>query len=200
MRMDELVKELIPLLQYLIPGFVASWIFYTLTSFKRPDTFGQIVQALIFTFFIHGVVAGIGGLLIYIGKAWVVWGLWDQKAVAIWSAVIAILLGLFACFLVNKGYLHAILRFVGITVKTSCPNEWFSAFNRYKRFVVLHLKDDRRIYGWPEEWPSEPYSGQFVILDPAWLDEEGKEYPLGVEAFVIDATQVQWAELSTKTW
>lgn len=198
--MDELVKEVIPLLQYLIPGFVAAWIFYTLTSFKRPDTFGQIVQALIFTFFIHGIVTGIGELLIAAGNAGRVWGVWGQKAIAIWSAVIAVLLGLLACFLVNKGYLHAFLRFARITVKTSCPNEWFSAFNRYKRFVVLHLKDDRRIYGWPEEWPSEPYSGQFVILDPAWLDEDGKEYPLGVEAFVIDAMQVQWAELSKKTW
>lgn len=45
--MDDLVKEVIPLLQYLIPGFVSTWIFYTLTAFKRPDTFGQIVQALI---------------------------------------------------------------------------------------------------------------------------------------------------------
>jgi len=198
--MDELVKEVIPLLQYLIPGFVATWIFYTLTSFKRPDTFGQIVQALIFTFFIHGIVTGIGLLLTAIGnKGWVL-GVWDQRAIAIWSAVVAVLLGLFACFLVNKGYLHAFLRWARITVKTSCPNEWFSAFSRYKRFVVLHLKDERRIYGWPEEWPSDPNGGQFVILDPAWLDKDGKESPLDVEALVIDASQVQWAELSKKTW
>jgi len=57
--MDDLVKEVIPLLQYLIPGFVSTWIFYTLTAFKRPDTFGQIVQALIFTFVIHWMVLGL---------------------------------------------------------------------------------------------------------------------------------------------
>lgn len=198
--MDELVKEVIPLLQYLIPGFVATWIFYTLTSFKRPDTFGQIVQALIFTFFIHGIVVGIGLLAMAIGSKGLVLGVWDQSAISIWSAVVAVLLGLFACFLVNKGYLHAFLRWAGITVKTSCPNEWFSAFNRYKRFVVLHLKDGRRIYGWPEEWPSDPSGGQFVIQDPAWLDKDGNESPLDVEAFVIDVSQVQWAELSKMTW
>ena len=44
--MDDLVKEIIPLLQYLIPGFLSAWVFYSLTAFKRPDTFGQIVQAL----------------------------------------------------------------------------------------------------------------------------------------------------------
>lgn len=42
--MDGLVKEVIPLLQYVLPGFLAAWIFYSLTAFKRPDTFGQIVQ------------------------------------------------------------------------------------------------------------------------------------------------------------
>lgn len=51
--MDDLVKEIIPLLQYLIPGFLAAWIFYSLTAFKKPDTFGQIVQALIFTLVIQ---------------------------------------------------------------------------------------------------------------------------------------------------
>jgi hypothetical protein len=66
--MDDLVKEVIPLLQYLIPGFVSTWIFYTLTSFKRPDTFGQIVQALIFTFVIHGVVLGIGAIGLWVGS------------------------------------------------------------------------------------------------------------------------------------
>lgn len=54
--MDDLVKDIIPLLQYLIPGFLSTWIFYSLTAFKRPDTFGQIVQALIFTFVIQGAV------------------------------------------------------------------------------------------------------------------------------------------------
>jgi hypothetical protein len=65
--MDDLIKEVIPLLQYLIPGFLAAWIFYSLTAFKRPDTFGQIVQALIFTFVIQSLVAGLGALMLVIG-------------------------------------------------------------------------------------------------------------------------------------
>ena len=65
--MDDLVKEMIPLLQYLIPGFLAAWIFYSLTAFKRPDTFGQIVQALIFTLVIQALVASLGYLFLLIG-------------------------------------------------------------------------------------------------------------------------------------
>lgn len=66
--MDGLVKEVIPLLQYLLPGFLAAWIFYALTAFKRPDTFGQIVQALIFTFVIQSLVVGLGSLLLLAGE------------------------------------------------------------------------------------------------------------------------------------
>ncbi|MCF4998544.1 hypothetical protein GIW69_23595 [Pseudomonas syringae] len=75
--MDDLVKDLIPLLQYLIPGFLSAWIFYSLTAFKRPDTFGQIVQALIFTLVIHGTVLGIGGFFFWVGKGGILGGVWD---------------------------------------------------------------------------------------------------------------------------
>jgi len=61
--MDDLVKEIIPLLQYLIPGFLSAWVFYSLTAFKRPDTFGQIVQALVFTFVIQGAVLAVGNFV-----------------------------------------------------------------------------------------------------------------------------------------
>jgi hypothetical protein len=42
----------------------------------------------------------------------------------------------------------------------------------------LHLNDERRIYGWPEEWPSDPRAGYFSIAEAEWIeavdDEEGK--------------------------
>lgn len=198
--MDDLVKEVIPLLQYLIPGFLTAWIFYTLTAFKRPDTFGQIVQALIFTFLIHLVVVGIRKSLILIGDSWFALGDWNSKVEASWSAVVSILIGLFSCFLANSDKLHRWLRNKGVTVQTSYPTEWFSAFTEYKRFVVLHLKDERRLYGWPSEWPSEPTSGQFVIRDPSWLDNDGNEIALTADAIVIDSDKVQWVEFSLKTW
>ncbi|OPK06515.1 hypothetical protein BZ163_30520 [Pseudomonas sp. VI4.1] len=57
------------MLQYLIPGFITAWIFYSLTAFRRPDTFGQIVQALIFTFVIHSAVVLIKTGLFWFGES-----------------------------------------------------------------------------------------------------------------------------------
>ncbi|WP_220814876.1 DUF6338 family protein [Pseudomonas paralcaligenes] len=198
--MDELVKEVIPLLQYLIPGFLTAWIFYSFTAFRRPDTFGQIVQALIFTFIIQLLVAPIE-----IGAKWFgehVWscGEWTATTKAMWSGVMALILGGVSCYFACNDKLHKWLRDKRITKKTSYPTEWYSAFTEYPRFVVLHLVDDRRIYGWPLHWPTEPMQGQFVIQDPSWLDEKGGEIPLPSDIFTIDASRVQWVEFSQKTW
>ncbi|MCQ2996046.1 DUF6338 family protein [Pseudomonas syringae] len=198
--MDDLVKEVIPLLQYLIPGFFTAWIFYSLTAFKRPDTFGQIVQALIFTFVIHGFVFLMGAGLLEIGQRGFSIGIWDEKAQASWAGIFAVLIGSLSCYFANNDSLHAWLRKKKITKQTSHPSEWFSAFSKKQRFVVLHLVDERRIYGWPSEWPSEPTQGQFVIEDPSWLDDDGSEMPLAADLFVIDASRVQWVEFTRKTW
>jgi hypothetical protein len=195
--MDEVVKEVIPLLQYLIPGFLTAWIFYSLTAFKRPDTFGQIVQALIFTFVIHGGVLLVQETLLWGGNRWGALGEWSAKADAFWSFVLAVSVGLMACYLANNDRLHGWLRARGVTRKTSHPTEWFSAFAGHKRFVVLHFTDERRLYGWPLEWPSEPKDGQFVIQEPAWLDERGNEFPLALDLIVVDASSIRWVEFTT---
>lgn len=193
--MDDLVKEVIPLLQYLIPGFFTAWIFYSLTAFKRPDTFGQIVQALIFTFVIHLIVNLAETIFMFIGSKGLVLGRWDQTAITIWSFLTAVSLGLLSCYSATSDNLHSLLRKINFTRQTSSPCEWYSAFARHERFVVLHLLDERRLYGWPLEWPSEPAHGQFVIQDPCWLTEKGEE-SFGAEFFVIDVSKVSWVEFA----
>jgi hypothetical protein len=34
---------------------------------------------------------------------------------------------------------------------------------------VLHLKDGRRIFGWPLQWPSDPTAGYFELVESKWL-------------------------------
>ena len=88
----------------------------------------------------------------------------------------AVLLALLATYCSNNDTLHGILRKLRITKETSDPSEWYSAFARQDpRYVVLHLKDRRRIYGWPEEWPGQPDQGHFRIAEPEWLDSNKTE-------------------------
>jgi uncharacterized membrane protein YjjP (DUF1212 family) len=42
-------NEVVGVLVFLLPGLVASAMFYSLTAHAKPNEFGQVVQALIFT-------------------------------------------------------------------------------------------------------------------------------------------------------
>lgn len=194
--MDDLVKDVIPLLQYLIPGFLSAWIFYSLTAFQRPDTFGQIVQALIFTFVIHGAVLGIGAICLWVGSKGFSVGKWDAKAEIAWAFAFSLLLGFSACYLAINDKLHAWLRSRNVTKQSSYPSEWFCAFAQYERFITLHLSDERRVLGWPVEWPRESANGQFVMQFPRWLDDDGQPTSYGAEFLLIDSANVKWVEFS----
>jgi Family of unknown function (DUF6338) len=196
--MDDLVKEVIPLLQYLIPGFLSAWIFYSLTAFKRPDTFGQIVQALIFTFVVQGAVWAIGSLCLWVGSKGFSLGRWDTKAETMWAFVVSVTLGLLSCYLATNDKLHGWLRSRNVTKQSSYPSEWLSIFAQHHRLITLHLNDERRVFGWPVEWPPEASNGQFVMQNPCWLDADGKEVPFGAEFLLIDSGKVKWVEFGPK--
>ncbi len=67
-------------------------------------------------------------------------------------------------------------------------------------YVVLHLKDERRLYGWPIEWPSLHDRGHFLLVQASWL-KDTEEIPIkGVESILIDVNDVRWVEFMEKTW
>ena len=61
-------------------------------------------------------------------------------------------------------------------------------------YVVLHLKGQRRLYGWPEEWPSRPDEGHFRIAEGEWLIEDERRPAKGVSAILIPAGEVEMVE------
>ena len=112
--METFAKDFVTLLQYLLPGFVAAWIFYSLTSYPKPSQFERVVQALIFTIFIESFVYLLKKMLLAIGNKWPLFK-WDLHSDVIWSIVIAILFGIFFSYYVNNDKFHKILRYLNIT-------------------------------------------------------------------------------------
>ena len=79
--------------------------------------------------------------------------------------------------------------------RTSYPSEWYGAFARQKRWVILHLNDGRRVYGWPEEWPDQSDKGHFVLDEPEWLLDTNKRAPMfRVKRFMLPAPEVKMVE------
>jgi hypothetical protein len=200
--MPEVSKELIVLLQYLVPGFLVAWIYFGVTSHQKPSQFERVVQALIYSLFVHFLVTGERLAALEIGS-WKKLGAWTAESDLFASLVTAIILGTIFSYLINSDRIHGILRKCGISTRSSHPSEWCTAFDTKKSYIVVHLKDDRRIYGWPHIWPADPTKGHLLIIHASWLiDETESEGDLTATnaahqqevQILIDVVDIKWVE------
>ena len=191
---ETITKEAIGLIAYLLPGFVAAWIFYALTSHPKPSQFERTVQAIIFTFAIQVTLPAVRWILFLVG-GFVALGKWDEEARQAVSLVLALFLGFVLAYYTNSDKLHRFLRKLKITNRTSHPSEWYCVFSEKVTLVILHLIDGRRLYGWPKEWPIEPGKGQFYMMIPSWIDENDNLIDLPqLDGILISAKEVKWVE------
>ena len=184
-------SEIVAVITFLLPGFVAAAVFYSLTSHPKPGDLDKIVQALVFTMVGRAAGQGIELAASAFGleTAWA--AQWDLAI----SVAIAVTVAFIAAWVANTDWLYAILRKIGVTNSSSHPSEWYSAFVANKDcYVVLHLKGQRRIFGWPAEWPNRPDRGHFRITYGEWLAENAAATKSGVLEVVIPAPQVNMVE------
>lgn len=187
--------DLLTIFYKLLPGFLAAAAFHSLTPYPKRDVPDRIVAALIFTLFAQLGVAVIREALLWTGSHVVVIGPWTTQTELGWGAAIGVLLGVVWSHAINNGKTHSFLRKWGTTKKTSLPSQWYSAFASLERFVVLHLKDGRRVMGWPRQWPDEPENGHFLLELPIWLLNDGNIAPMDqIEAFLVAGSDVKCVE------
>jgi Family of unknown function (DUF6338) len=189
-----IARDLPTLVFMLLPGFVAAGVFHTLTSHPKASEFERLIQALIFTTFLKLITILLKGALLEVGRLFSV-GRWTPDVEIGWSITLAVPLGLIFAWFANTDTFHRFARAQGLSARTSYPSEWYGAFVREKRWVVLNLTDGRRLYGWPEEWPDQSDKGHFVLDQPQWLLDSGERAPLyKVERFMVPAADVKMVE------
>ncbi len=195
--MNQATGEAVGILVFLLPGFVSIAVFHWLTPHRRPGVFGQIVQALMFTALAQTASWAAAAVLRSD------WGAasthWTEAYPLLLSVPFALFTGAAAAAVVNRDLVHRPLRRLGVTMETSYPSEWYAAFSAFTRrrgrnYVVLHLSGERRIYGWPAEWPSWPDEGHFRMLAYQWLTDEGVLTAAGDAAILIPVETVEMVE------
>lgn len=188
-------SEIVPILTFLLPGFVAGAVFLSLTSRPNPNAFGLIVQALIFTILGQSIT----DVIPLDGQGWVEG--WQTLVAVGVSVSVAVIVAL----ALNHDLPHRLLRhsklgWFKITRETAYPSEWYSAFSHHTDcYVVLHLRGERRLYGWPEEWPSRPDNGHFRIAEPVWLTDREERPAIGVVNIVVSVAEVEMVEFLNNT-
>jgi hypothetical protein len=181
----------IDILLVLLPGFVAAGVFHSLTSHPRPSDFGLVAQSLIFAAIVQTVTELIG-LVAPVHELWA-----DSFAGSgiVVQVGVALVFGLILAIVSNHDVAHSILRWLRVTKENAYPSEWYSAFYRNgDSYVVLHLDGERRLFGWPEEWPGSPDKGHFRISEAEWLVDDGRIPLDGVATTLVPATDVSMVE------
>jgi hypothetical protein len=193
--MEELGANVLSVLTSLMPGFIFAWAFYSLTTHRKPSQFDQVVYALIATTVFQPVVALEGVLFLWIGR-WHAFGPWTIDSKLAVSVVTALLAGLVVAQLARHDAIFRWLRRWNLTARNHNTSEWCTVFESTNLNVVLHLKSERRIYGWPLHWPSDHKRGHFYLVQAEWLDEENGRFPLtGVDGILINVEDVEMVEL-----
>lgn len=205
--MGSLAKpELIAFIYALLPGFLTAWIFYALSAYPKPSSFERVIQALVFTLIAETVTQTIR----FFARLQP-FGVWTEEVHFGWKVIVATAIGFFAVAFVQNNLTSKVPNYLisklpswlvsiipsglKLTSKTAYPSEWFSAFIRSKSYIYLHLSGERRLRGWPEEWPDDPSSGHFVMMDSAWVLDDNTRVPLALtERFLIPVSDVERVE------
>jgi hypothetical protein len=186
--------ELIAFIYALLPGFLTAWIFYALSAYPKPSSFERVIQALVFTLLAEIATQTICFFSLRIGKI-LLFGTWTEEVHFGWKVTAATAIGFFAVAIVQNNLISKLPRCLRITSKTAYPSEWFSAFTRSKSYIYLHLSGERRLWGWAEEWPDDPSTGHFVMMNAAWVLDDNTRVPLALtERFLIPVSDVERVE------
>jgi len=191
-----LSRDILAVLWFLLPGFVAAWVFAGLTAYPKLSEFERVVEALIFTAFAQTATFVVRGLLIGIGHLWSL-GPWSDDVGRAWSISIALILGLAFARAASRDSVHRRLREWGFTPLTGFPSEWFGVFRERigTHAVVLHMSNERRLYARVDEFPNNAQSGHFSLYDAAWLDRANNQTALtGVARILVPAADVSLVE------
>lgn len=198
--MSAVSTSVFDVLLLLIPGLVTTLVYYGMSEQEKPTQFNLVVLALIFTVIVHSVISLIVGLFPLSRMFADNLKFGAEQSLFIFMALIV---GLALAALANSDWVHSKLRKLGLTQKSWYPSVWSRVFREYRTYVVLHLKDERRLYGWPQIWPQSSDDGHFLITRASWITEtklrgarietvSGEGETQGV---LINVNDVKWVEL-----
>ena len=184
-------SEVVSVLMFLLPGFVWAGVYSSLISKPVSNGFQFVVQAFIFTVVFQLFAMPVLELSrLY---EWSFLSSWIGELLVL--VFLPVVIGIISARVWNKDYIHRLLRHWKVTVESSYRSAQYSAFAFHRNcYVILNLKGGRRLYGWPEEWPSRPDDRHFLIKECEWLVEENREPVEGVSHILVSESEVEMVE------
>ena len=194
--MPELSKDVLTLLTFLFPGFLVASIFHSLSSHKRSSLQVELViQAIVLTFIVKLLVLWEQGVSLWIGHLAFAIGTWTATSELAASIGTALVFGVVLGASAHDGRFHDLLRRCKLTSSSSHESDWCYALTKYPRHVTLEFKDGKRLYGFPEAWPTDPEHGHFFIVDAVWTHDPRPQPMRGTEGLLVSVQDIAHVEI-----
>ena len=181
--------EVVNALLLLLPGFMSGQIYYSLFRVIEVSPFRRTLEAIIFSFILYLCVSPFfewEPLAQVLSNDGVVkYRFSDSISYTVVSLVGVVLIPLIIGFCYFNDHIHRLLRKLTITTKSSRGNTWNDVLASQERYVVVILKDGRRIRGYPTMFSDDPSEGYLYLYNPAWLndDKENDSDPDYIESY-----------------
>lgn len=194
--MDLASSDVLTVLNYLLPGLVATWAFRRLTPHDKPKDLEAIIEALLFTAAVQPILLVMESASVWVGAHYFVLGPWTDKGAFVLSVVLGLAVGIGSGVAANQDLVHGLLRRWKLTKQTSFPSEWYRQQFCGERWVILNLRSGDRLRGWPQEYPNSPEKGHFNLRYASWLPQGGDPEPLEcTENILVPAAEVLYLEV-----
>jgi hypothetical protein len=168
------IKDLLPILVFLLPGFVSTGIVGMLVIRKPKETFDKIVEAFILTTVNLVLFVVLQSVLRRIPHLKFDTHDFFTPSNLLLMTFCSVAIGVGWAAEATNDWLFTRLRKWGITKKTTHVSTWNETFHGEKKYVVVHLTDSRRMYGFPTYYSDDPAERAIYLTDASWLLEGNK--------------------------
>lgn len=175
----KITYETINLLMLLIPGLISGSI-YALLLRRAKDSISsleRIIESLTFTFLIYVFVS-----LTYKWEPLaqtikvdneITYKLSSNNSLIILTLIYMIIIPALWGAIVHYDIHMKLFRRIKLTDRTSRDTAWDDVFiDEKKRYLTIHLKDERRISGWPTYYSNNKEEGFIYLTKVAWITDE----------------------------
>ena len=168
--------EALNILLLLLPGLISGQILYSIFGPDDIVPMKRILDAVMLSFAINLLISL---LVTWEPLAFVKSGAYgleysftkNVRLISI-SVLIIITLPVMLGYVYYNDYIHSFLRRLRITTKSSRQNTWNDSFLSSNRYVIVSLKDGRRIRGYPLMVSTDPKDGFIYLYNPAWVNDD----------------------------
>ena len=195
--------EALNILFLLIPGFISEKILDVLITRKNKDNFTRFIEALIFSFLVYAFTA-----IIYKWQPLVqinysdgntIYNFSTDNEIIFITLFFSIILPFVLGGLIHNDLHTKFFRFLKITDKTSRISVWQDVFVNEKKYLVITLNDNKRIYGWPMYYSHEKENSHIFLYNPAWIDDNDKYIECNTHGILIKNEDIRFLEFMNES-